>query len=148
MTPNVLTFAGSDPSGGAGIQADIKSIAANGGYAMAVLTGLTAQNTQGVSGVELVSTDFIKAQIASIEADIDIAAIKIGMLGNAAVIEAVSTALQNIGAPIVLDPVMVAKSGDRLLANEAVSALRETLIPQAHLITPNLPEAADLLDTK
>ncbi len=84
---------------------------------MAVLTGLTAQNTQGVSGVELVSTDFIKAQIASIEADIDIAAIKIGMLGNAAVIEAVSTALQNIGAPIVLDPVMVAKSRDRLLAN-------------------------------
>lgn len=147
MTPNVLTIAGSDPSGGAGIQADIKSISANGGYAMAVLTGLTAQNTQGVSGVELISTDFIKAQIASIEADITVAAVKIGMLGNATVIDAVSNALKQINAPIVLDPVMVAKSGDRLLASEAVVALRETLIPQAQLITPNLPEAADLLGT-
>lgn len=147
MTPNVLTIAGSDPSGGAGIQADIKSISANGAYAMAVITGLTAQNTQGVSGVELVNTDFIQAQIHSIETDITIHAIKIGMLGNAAIIEAVANALTNIEAPLVLDPVMVAKSGDRLLALEAVNALRETLIPKAYLITPNLPEAADLLNT-
>jgi len=148
MTPNVLTIAGSDPSGGAGIQADIKSISANGAYAMAVLTGLTAQNTQGVTGVELVSTDFIQAQIASIEADIKMDAIKIGMLGNAAIIQAVATALTDMNVPVVLDPVMVAKSGDRLLAAEAVDALRDDLIPKAYLITPNLPEAADLLETQ
>ncbi len=145
MPPNILSIAGSDPSGGAGIQADLKSISANGGYAMAAITGLTAQNTQGVTGVEMVSTDFIQSQILTIDADINIDAIKIGMLGTANVIDAVSAALSNISAPLVLDPVMVAKGGDRLLAKEAVAALRDTLIPQAHLITPNLPEAADLL---
>ncbi|WP_424928492.1 bifunctional hydroxymethylpyrimidine kinase/phosphomethylpyrimidine kinase [Amaricoccus tamworthensis] len=145
MIPNVLSIAGSDPSGGAGIQADIKSISANGGYAMAVLTGLTAQNTDGVKGVSLVDPAFVTAQIRAIRDDIRIDAIKIGMLGDATVIEAVAGALEGVDAPIVLDPVMVARSGDRLLADRAVSALRDLLVPRATVITPNLPEAADLL---
>lgn len=145
MIPNVLSIAGSDPSGGAGIQADIKSISANGGYAMAVLTGLTAQNTDGVKGVSLVEPDFVRAQIKAIRDDIRIDAVKIGMLGDARVIEAVAGALEGVEAPIVLDPVMVARSGDRLLADQAVTALRELLVPRAAVITPNLPEAADLL---
>lgn len=145
MRPNILSIAGSDPSGGAGIQADIKAISANGGYAMAAITGLTAQNTRGVSAVELVSPAMIRAQIAAIREDIRIDAIKIGMLGTATVIDAVATALDGCSAPIVLDPVMVAKGGDRLLAPEAVAALRDRLLPRAAVITPNLPEAADLL---
>ncbi|WP_299508508.1 bifunctional hydroxymethylpyrimidine kinase/phosphomethylpyrimidine kinase [uncultured Roseobacter sp.] len=145
MLPNILSIAGSDPSGGAGIQADIKAISANGGYAMAVINGLTAQNTKGVQAVELVSLDMIAAQIASIRDDIHIDAIKIGMLGDARVIETVATALDGCDAPIVLDPVMVAKSGDRLLSADAIVAMRERLLPRAHVITPNLPEAADLL---
>ncbi|RKF17211.1 bifunctional hydroxymethylpyrimidine kinase/phosphomethylpyrimidine kinase [Roseovarius spongiae] len=146
MTPNILSIAGSDPSGGAGIQADIKAISANGGYAMAVLTGLTVQNTQGVQRVELVAPGLIAEQIAALREDIRIDAVKIGMLGDAAVIGAVADALGGLEAPIVLDPVMVAKGGDRLLADAAVAALRERLLPMAALITPNLPEAADLLD--
>ena len=146
MIPNILAIAGSDPSGGAGIQADIKAISANGGYAMAAITALTAQNTQGVSGVHMVPPDFIAAQIASIRADVRIDAVKIGMLGDADIVAAVAKALDGLKAPIVLDPVMVAKSGDRLLTARAVSALR-SLLPIATLITPNLPEAADLLDT-
>ncbi len=145
MIPNILSIAGSDPSGGAGIQADLKTISANGGYAMAALTGLTAQNTQGVTGVELVTPDFIKAQIAAIRADIRIDAIKVGMLGNAEIINSVVTALDDYEGTLVVDPVMVAKGGDRLLQADAVAALRETLIPRATIITPNLPEAADLL---
>jgi len=145
MIPNILSIAGSDPSGGAGIQADIKSISANGGYAMAVVTALTAQNTRGVQAVELMGPDIIIAQIAAIRADIRIDAVKIGMLGNAEIIAAVSDALEGLDAPIVLDPVMVAKGGDRLLAAEAVDALRRRLLPISTLITPNLPEAADLL---
>ncbi|MFS4438012.1 bifunctional hydroxymethylpyrimidine kinase/phosphomethylpyrimidine kinase [Paracoccaceae bacterium GXU_MW_L88] len=145
MIPNILSIAGSDPSGGAGIQADIKAISANGGYAMAVITGLTAQNTRGVQAVEMVSPEMIAAQIAAIRADIEIHAIKIGMLGDARTIEAVAEALEGVDAPIVLDPVMVAKGGDRLLAEDAVTALRERLLRRAAVITPNLPEAADLL---
>lgn len=145
MTPNILSIAGSDPSGGAGIQADIKSISANGGYAMAVITALTAQNTQGVTAVELTSLEMIKAQIAAIRADIRIDAIKIGMLGNAPIVETVAEALNGLDTPIVLDPVMVAKGGDRLLDPSAVAALRALLVPMATVITPNLPEAADLL---
>ncbi len=145
MIPNILSIAGSDPSGGAGIQADIKAISANGGYAMAVVTGLTAQNTRGVDAVELVSPAMIRAQIASIRDDIRIDAVKIGMLGDIAVTDAVAEAISDLGAPIVLDPVMVAKGGDRLLAADAVLALRERLVPRATLLTPNLPEAADLL---
>jgi hydroxymethylpyrimidine/phosphomethylpyrimidine kinase len=145
MIPNILSIAGSDPSGGAGIQADIKTISANGGYAMAVITALTAQNTQGVTGVQMIAQDFVAAQIAAIRADIRVDAVKIGMLGDAGIIDVVVKALSDLGAPIVLDPVMVAKSGDRLLQTEAVEALRAAL-PRASVITPNLPEAADLLD--
>jgi len=145
MIPNILSIAGSDPSGGAGIQADLKAISANGGYAMAALTGLTAQNTQGVTGVELISLDFINAQIAAIRADIHVDAIKVGMLGSADIINTVVKALDGYTGPLVIDPVMVAKSGDRLLQQDAVTALREKLIPKATIITPNLPEAADLL---
>jgi hydroxymethylpyrimidine/phosphomethylpyrimidine kinase len=145
MIPNILSIAGSDPSGGAGIQADIKAISANGGYAMAVITALTAQNTQGVTRVQMVTPDFVAAQIAAIRADIRVDAVKIGMLGDAGIIDAVVAGLSGLGAPIVLDPVMVAKSGDRLLQAEAVAALR-TALPMATVVTPNLPEAADLLD--
>ncbi|SIS53055.1 bifunctional hydroxymethylpyrimidine kinase/phosphomethylpyrimidine kinase [Phaeovulum vinaykumarii] len=144
MIPNILSIAGSDPSGGAGIQADIKAISATGGYAMAVLAALTAQNTQGVQGVHAVPPDFVAAQIAALRADIRIDAVKIGMLGSAEVIAAVAGALEGLAAPVVLDPVMVAKSGDRLLEARAVAALR-ALLPRATVITPNLPEAADLL---
>ena len=145
MIPNILSIAGSDPSGGAGIQADIKSISANGGYAMAAITALTAQNTRGVQAAQLMDTDIITDQIAAIREDIRIDAVKIGMLGNAAIIGAVADALAGLDAPIVLDPVMVAKGGDRLLASDAVDALHRLLLPVATLITPNLPEAADLL---
>lgn len=145
MIANILSIAGSDPSGGAGIQADIKTISANGGYAMAAITALTAQNTRGVRAVQMIPPDMVTAQIAAIRADIRIDAVKIGMLGEAAIIHAVADALAGLDAPVVLDPVMVAKSGDRLLAAEAVAALRTRLLPRASLITPNLPEAADLL---
>lgn len=144
--PNILSIAGSDPSGGAGIQADLKAISANGGYGMAVLTALTAQNTRGVSGVHMVPADFVTAQIEAILADIRVDAIKIGMLGDAAVTIAVAGALSGRDCPVVLDPVMVAKGGDRLLAAGAVKALRDRMISLAHVITPNLPEAADLLN--
>lgn len=142
---NILSIAGSDPSGGAGIQADIKAISAGGGYAMAALTAVTAQNTREVQAVHLLAPDLVTAQIAAIRADIRIDAVKIGMLGNAAIIRAVSRALQGLRAPIVLDPVMIAKGGDRLLAADAVAALRQWLLPCATVITPNLPEAGDLL---
>ncbi|WP_028913672.1 bifunctional hydroxymethylpyrimidine kinase/phosphomethylpyrimidine kinase [Pseudorhodobacter ferrugineus] len=144
MIPNILSIAGSDPSGGAGIQADIKTISANGGYAMAAITALTAQNTQGVTAVQMIAPDFVAAQIASIRVDIRVDAVKIGMLGTAAIIRAVHEGLSGLKMHIVLDPVMVAKSGDRLLQAEAVAALRAAL-PIASVITPNLPEAADLL---
>ncbi|MFP4239622.1 MAG: bifunctional hydroxymethylpyrimidine kinase/phosphomethylpyrimidine kinase [Rhodosalinus sp.] len=147
MIPNILSIAGSDPSGGAGIQADLKAISANGGYGMAVITALTAQNTQGVRAVTLVAPEMVVAQIGAIRDDIRIDAVKIGMLGSAAIIEAVAEALSGLTAPVVLDPVMVAKGGDRLLAAEAVATLRDRLLPRASVITPNLPEAADLLDT-
>lgn len=147
MIPNILSIAGSDPSGGAGIQADIKAISANGGYGMAALSGLTAQNTQGVLAAQAVAPDFVRAQIAAVFADIRVDAVKTGMLASAVVVEAVVTELQ-AGRPrwIVVDPVMVAKGGGRLLAAGAVGALRRSLLPLATVITPNLPEAADLLD--
>ncbi len=144
MIPNILSIAGSDPSGGAGVQADIKAISACGGYAMAAITALTAQNTRAVTAVRMVEPEMVAAQIAAIRADIRIDAVKIGMLGEAPVIDTVAEALRGLSAPMVLDPVMVAKSGDRLLVAEAVAALRATL-PLASVITPNLPEAADLL---
>lgn len=145
MIPNILSIAGSDPSGGAGIQADIKAISANGGYAMAVLTALTVQNTCCVQGVHLVPAEFIAAQIRAVAEDIRIDAIKIGMLGTAEIAHAVAHTLDGFQGWIVIDPVMVAKGGDRLLAADAVAALRE-MLPLCSILTPNLPEAADLLD--
>ncbi|MBV6631487.1 MAG: bifunctional hydroxymethylpyrimidine kinase/phosphomethylpyrimidine kinase [Alphaproteobacteria bacterium] len=143
--PNTLSIAGSDPSGGAGIQADLKAISANGGYAMAAITALTAQNTQGVTGVELVAPEFVRAQIDAVFADIEVHAVKVGMIATAEIAAAVADALTaNRATNIVLDPVMVAKGGDRLLAEEAVTTLRERLVPLATVITPNLPEAAAL----
>ena len=144
MIPNILSIAGSDPSGGAGIQADIKAISANRGYAMAAITALTAQNTRGVSAVQMIEPAFVAQQIAALRADIRIDAVKIGMLGTADTVAAVFAALAGLDVPVVLDPVMVAKGGDRLLRTDAVAALRAALA-QATVITPNLPEAADLL---
>ena len=143
--PRVLAIAGSDPSGGAGIQADLKSIAANGGYGMAAITALTAQNTQGVRAVHVPPAAFLTAQLEAISDDIGIDAVKIGMLGDAAVIDAVRSWLEKVRpAVVVLDPVMVATSGDRLLQASAEAAL-QALLPLADLITPNLAELAILL---
>lgn len=143
--PRVLAIAGSDPSGGAGIQADLKSIAAHGGYGMAAITALTAQNTRGVSAVHVPPADFLTAQLDAISADISIDAVKIGMLGDAAVIDAVRNWLEKVRpAVVVLDPVMVATSGDRLLQESAEAAL-QALLPYADLVTPNLAELAILL---
>jgi hydroxymethylpyrimidine/phosphomethylpyrimidine kinase len=145
MIPNILSIAGSDPSGGAGIQADIKSISANGGFAMAAVTALTAQNTSAVTGVELVDPAFVEKQIDTVFDDIEVAGVKIGMIATADIASAVARSLtRNKATGIVLDPVIVAKGGDRLLAEAAVSALTTQLVPLATIITPNLPEAAAL----
>jgi len=144
--PRVLSIAGSDPSGGAGIQADLKSIAAHGGYGMAAITALTAQNTRGVQAVHVPPAAFLARQLEAVSDDISIDAVKIGMLGDAAVISTVREWLAKVRpAVVVLDPVMVATSGDRLLAETAEAALRD-LLPLAHLITPNLPELAMLVE--
>ena len=146
-TPVALTIAGSDSSGGAGIQADLKTFAALGVYGASAITALTAQNTQGVSGIHPVPAEFVTAQIDAVCSDLDVAAVKIGMVGQAGSIDAIAAALARWSPPhVVLDPVMVATSGERLLAPDAVEALRRNLIPLATLITPNLPEAAALLD--
>jgi hydroxymethylpyrimidine/phosphomethylpyrimidine kinase len=146
MIRNVLSIAGSDPSGGAGIQADLKTFAARGVYGMAVITALTAQNTQGVSGVEAVSPGFVEQQIKAIFQDIRVDAVKIGMIANAGIARAVAGVLSAQRAlPIVLAPVMVAKGGAALLAPDAVEALATGLLPLAAMLTPNLPEAAALL---
>lgn len=143
--PRVLSIAGSDPSGGAGIQADLKAIAANGGYGMAAITALTAQNTRGVRDVHVPPADFLRAQLDAISDDVRIDAVKIGMLAGSAVIAEVGSWLRAHRPPtVVLDPVMVATSGDRLLDAEAEHALRD-LLPLADLITPNLPELAVLV---
>ncbi|MFV0434380.1 MAG: bifunctional hydroxymethylpyrimidine kinase/phosphomethylpyrimidine kinase [Leucobacter sp.] len=141
---NVLAVAGSDPSGGAGIQADLKSIAAGGGYGMAVVTALTAQNTRGVRGVHVPPAEFLTAQLDAVSDDVRVDAVKIGMLANAEVIEAVTDWLRRVRPPlVVLDPVMIAASGDPLLEPSAVAALQR-MIPLADVITPNLPELAVL----
>jgi hydroxymethylpyrimidine/phosphomethylpyrimidine kinase len=146
-TPVALTIAGSDSSGGAGIQADLKTFAALGVYGASVITALTAQNTTGVSGIHLVPADFVTAQIDAVFSDLDVNAVKIGMVAQLATIDAIAAALTRWSPKqVVLDPVMVATSGDRLLATDAVEALRSKLIPRASLVTPNLPEAAALLD--
>jgi hydroxymethylpyrimidine/phosphomethylpyrimidine kinase len=145
MTAIALTIAGSDSSGGAGIQADLKTFAALGVYGASVITALTAQNTQGVTGIHDVPPDFIVAQIDTVFADLDVGAVKIGMLSQSAAIVAIAKALDRYEAKnIVLDPVMIAASGARLLANDAITTLRKELISRALLITPNLPEAAAL----
>ncbi len=145
--PVALTIAGSDPSGGAGIQADLKTFSALGAYGCAVLTALTAQNTQGVTGTHPVPAGFVTEQLDTLVADVDLDAVKIGMLATADVAEAVQRFLESSPCPmVVLDPVMVATSGDRLLADDAVEAVRR-LLPLASIITPNTAEAAVLLDT-
>ncbi|MBS0246958.1 MAG: bifunctional hydroxymethylpyrimidine kinase/phosphomethylpyrimidine kinase [Proteobacteria bacterium] len=145
MTPIALTIAGSDSGGGAGIQADLKTFAANGVYGTSVLTALTAQNTRGVSAIHDVPLVFVAAQIEAVFSDFDVAAVKIGMLSRAETIRVVAAELNRRQARhIVLDPVMVATSGDRLLADDAVAALRGDLMPLADIVTPNLHEAAAL----
>ena len=141
-----LTIAGSDSSGGAGIQADMKTMIANGVYAMSAITALTAQNTTGVQGIFEVTPEFLEQEIDSIFTDIYPDAVKIGMLGAQDVMAAVAQALRAHEAPkIVLDTVMVAKSGDRLMPDDAVAFFKEELLPLADVITPNLPEASVLL---
>ena len=144
--PRVLSIAGTDPTGGAGIHADLKSIAANGGYGMAVVTALVAQNTRGVRSVHLPPVSFLMEQLDAVSDDVTIDAVKIGMLGQADLIEAVAAWLARVRPPvIVLDPVMIATSGDRLLDASAEAALR-ALVPLVHLVTPNLPELAVLVN--
>jgi hydroxymethylpyrimidine/phosphomethylpyrimidine kinase len=146
--PVALTIAGSDPSGGAGIQADLKTFSALGVYGTSVVTALTAQNTRGVTGVHVVPTDFVTQQLETLAADVRLDAIKIGMLANDGIVGAVGDFLRRHPHDyVVLDPVMVATSGERLLDDDAVQAVRE-LMPLASLITPNLAEAAALLDTR
>ncbi|MCT4656989.1 MAG: bifunctional hydroxymethylpyrimidine kinase/phosphomethylpyrimidine kinase [Cohaesibacter sp.] len=147
MIATALSIAGSDPSGGAGIQADLKTFSARGVYGMTALTALTAQNTQGVSGVHLVPPAFVADQIKSVFKDIRVDAVKIGMIANAEIAEAVADSLGPYrDIPIVLDPVMIAKGGHPLLARDAMAVIRTRLLPLAHILTPNLPEAGALLD--
>jgi hydroxymethylpyrimidine/phosphomethylpyrimidine kinase len=146
-TPIALTIAGSDSSGGAGIQADLKTFAALGVYGASAITALTAQNTMGVRGIHQVPAEFVTAQIDAVFSDLAVGAVKIGMVAEPSIIDAIVAGLERWSPEhVVFDPVMVATSGDRLLAAEAVDALRTKLIPLASLITPNLPEAAALLD--
>ena len=145
--PNALTIAGSDPSGGAGIQADLKTFSALGAYGSSVITALTAQNTRGVTGVHPVPAEFIAAQLETLLDDVRIDAVKIGMVASREVAEVIRAALTRRRPRwVVLDPVMVAKSGDILVDDTGIRAVREVLVPLADLITPNLPEAAVLLD--
>jgi len=144
MSPpgRVLTIAGSDSGGGAGIEADIKTISALGGYACTAITALTAQNTTGVFGIHILPADFVKLTIQTVLSDIGADAVKIGMLANAEIVAAVAQHLPAV--PIVLDPVMIATSGASLLAPDGIDAMRRLLIPKSALITPNLPETAAL----
>ncbi|MGH1355948.1 MAG: bifunctional hydroxymethylpyrimidine kinase/phosphomethylpyrimidine kinase [Thalassovita sp.] len=146
MAPIALTIAGSDSGGGAGIQADLKTFSALGVYGASVITAITAQNTRDVAAVHPVPIDVVEAQIEAVLSDMDVKAIKIGMLGTPDLIRAVAARLKSFDGPIVLDPVMVAKSGATLLADEALEALRTHLLPLATVLTPNIPEAAKLLD--
>ncbi len=144
-----LTIAGSDSSGGAGIQADLKTFASIGVYGASAITALTAQNTTGVAAIHAVPPDFVRAQINAVTSDIVVDAIKIGMLANDAIIASVAASLGQLSdIPVILDPVMVATSGARLIDENAIAQLRDTLIPRATLITPNLDEAALLCNAK
>ncbi len=144
MTLIALTIAGSDSGGGAGIQADLKTFSALGVYGASVLTAVTAQNTLGVSAIEDISVSMVAAQMQAVLADLVVNAIKIGMLSREDTIRTVAEGLRGFDGPVVLDPVMVATSGDRLLRDDAVAALKRALMPRADIITPNLFEAAIL----
>ncbi|OSP53560.1 bifunctional hydroxymethylpyrimidine kinase/phosphomethylpyrimidine kinase [Pseudoruegeria sp. SK021] len=143
--PIALTIAGSDSGGGAGIQADLKTFSALGVYGASAITAITAQNTQVVSAVHEVPADVVAAQIAAVLDDLNVAAIKIGMLFSARLIDVVAARMAHYAGPVVLDPVMIAKSGDALLQGAAIAAMTAQLLPRADLLTPNLPEAARLL---
>ncbi|MEZ5899592.1 MAG: bifunctional hydroxymethylpyrimidine kinase/phosphomethylpyrimidine kinase [Hyphomicrobiaceae bacterium] len=145
--PIAMTIAGSDPSGGAGIQADLKTFSALGVYGASIITALTAQNTMGVTGVMKVPAAFIRAQYEAVVSDLDVAAAKTGMLGDEETVLTVAELVERSGLkPLVVDPVMVATSGDVLLEPAAIDAVRKVLIPLAAVITPNLDEAARLLE--
>jgi hydroxymethylpyrimidine/phosphomethylpyrimidine kinase len=147
--PRVLTIAGSDSGGGAGIQADLKTITVLGGFGMSVVTALTAQNTLGVHAIHDVPPDFIKAQFDAVVSDIGVDAAKIGMLSNTITIQAVASKIREYGIKnLVLDPVMVAKGGDRLLRKDAIETMIKELIPLSLVITPNIPEAGVLAGIK
>ncbi|QPJ63354.1 MAG: bifunctional hydroxymethylpyrimidine kinase/phosphomethylpyrimidine kinase [Candidatus Nitronauta litoralis] len=141
-----LSIAGSDPSGGAGIQADLKTFSALGCYGMSVITALTSQNTMGVRGIFDVTSEFVESQLIAILDDIEVDAVKIGMLHSPAIIEVVARCLNKYSVEkLVVDPVMFAKSGDRLIRDDAIESLRKDLIPRATVLTPNLPEAGEFL---
>ncbi len=149
VIPTALTIAGSDSGGGAGIQADLKTFAALGVYGTCAITAITAQNTVGVTAAQPLSADMVVAQIEAVAGDIVIHATKTGMLGTAAIVEAVAAAIQDLELPlVVVDPVMVAKSGDRLIDGDALLALRVELLPRALVVTPNRPEAETLADMR
>ncbi|HKF10419.1 MAG TPA: bifunctional hydroxymethylpyrimidine kinase/phosphomethylpyrimidine kinase [Xanthobacteraceae bacterium] len=146
-TPIALTIAGSDSGGGAGIQADLKTFSALGVYGASVISALTAQNTRGVSAIHDVPAHFVAAQMDAVFSDLDVGAVKIGMVSQRAIIEAIAAGLERWRqSNVVLDPVMIAASGDKLLADDAIEVLKAALIPRALVVTPNLPEAAALLD--
>lgn len=146
-TPIALTIAGSDSGGCAGVQADLKAFSALGVFGASVIASLTAQNTQGVQGVLPIPPEFVTAQIQSVLSDIHVGAIKTGMLGTRDIVLAVAGELERVNIPLVIDPVMIATSGDRLLSEDAITAYIERLFPIATLITPNLNEAAALTHT-
>jgi hydroxymethylpyrimidine/phosphomethylpyrimidine kinase len=144
-----LTIAGSDSGGGAGIQADLKTFAAHGVFGTSAITAVTAQNTLGVDTWLAMPSDLVTAQIEAVAGDMGADAVKVGMLANAAIVEAVSAAIAELDLPlVVVDPVMIAKGGDRLLHQEAVEAIRTVLLPRAHIVTPNIPEAEVLAGTR
>jgi hydroxymethylpyrimidine/phosphomethylpyrimidine kinase len=137
----VLTIAGSDSGGGAGIQADLKTFAAHGVFGASAITAVTAQNTLGVVAWQAVPSDLVTAQIEAVVGDMGVSAVKTGMLANAAIVEAVGAAIEALELPqVVVDPVMIAKGGDRLLEEDAIAAMRAELLPRAHVVTPNIPE--------
>ncbi|GAA6210006.1 bifunctional hydroxymethylpyrimidine kinase/phosphomethylpyrimidine kinase [Cognatishimia sp. WU-CL00825] len=146
MAKAALTIAGSDSGGGAGVQADLKTFSALGVFGTSAITAITAQNTLDVTAVEAISNPVVAAQIKAVLDDIDVQAVKIGMLGAPDLIETVAAALAAFAGPIVLDPVMLSKSGVALLPSDAVDALVQHLVPMAHVLTPNLPEAARILN--
>ena len=142
-----LTIAGSDSGGGAGIQADLKTFAAHGVFGTCAVTAITAQNTRGVMAWQAVPADLVGAQMEAVAGDIGVDAVKIGMLATAAIVEAVAAGIAALDLPqVVVDPVMIAKGGDRLLEEDAVAAMRAELLPRAHIVTPNVPEAEVLAD--